>query len=397
MRRRAVIFSPCRLVSLSPCPCKPSSFYRARLHQRACIQIQSTSGPRQVAEICYNSRRTVVAAFDERANVKILVTGGAGYVGSHAVRYLGQAGHQVWVYDNLSVGHRSAVPAGRLIEGDLHDRAKLAVAMRERAIDAVMHFAAYALVGESVSDPAKYYHNNVGGSLSLLDAMRESGVAKIVFSSTTATYGSPEKVPISEDEPQRPISPYGFTKLAIERALDDYARAYGLGYAALRYFNAAGASPRGDLGEDHAPESHLIPIVLEVALGQRERITVFGDDYPTPDGTCVRDYIHVDDLASAHALALERLSPGVGLKLNLGTGQGHSVREVIEACRRVSGRDVPLEIGPRRPGDPPELVADSRRAQTTLGWAPKYVELDAIVSTAWRWHSSHPNGFEDRA
>jgi UDP-glucose 4-epimerase len=329
--------------------------------------------------------------------VRVLVTGGAGYVGSHAARYLDLAGHEVWVYDNLSLGHRSAVPAGGLIEGDLQDRAKLSDALRERAIDAVLHFAAYALVGESVSDPAKYYHKNIGGSLSLLDAMRYAGVAKIVFSSTTATYGAPEKVPISEDEPQRPINPYGFTKLAIERALDDYARAYGFAYAALRYFNAAGANPRGDLGEDHSPESHLIPIVLQVALGQRERITVFGDDYSTPDGTCVRDYIHVDDLASAHALALARLTPGVGLKLNLGTGQGHSVREVIDACRRVTGRDIPLEIGPRRPGDPPELIADSRRARSTLDWSPKYVELDAIVASAWRWHSSHPQGYGDRA
>ncbi|MGH7135651.1 MAG: UDP-glucose 4-epimerase GalE, partial [Pirellulales bacterium] len=307
--------------------------------------------------------------------MRILVTGGAGYVGSHAVRYLDLAGHEVWVYDNLSLGHRSAVPAGRLIEGHLHDRAKLSAVLREQSIEAVLHFAAYALVGESVSDPAQYYHNNIGGSLSLLDAMRDAGVAKIVFSSTTATYGTPEKSPIGEDEPQRPINPYGFTKLAIERALDDYARAYGFAYAALRYFNAAGANPRGDLGEDHSPESHLIPIVLEVALGQRERITVFGDDYPTPDGTCIRDYIHVDDLASAHALALARLTPGAGLKLNLGTGEGHSVREVIDACRRVTGRSIPLEIGPRRPGDPPELVADARRARSMLDWSPKYVEL----------------------
>ncbi|OYV85232.1 MAG: UDP-glucose 4-epimerase GalE [Planctomycetia bacterium 21-64-5] len=225
--------------------------------------------------------------------------------------------------------------------------------------------------------------------------MRTSGVRKIVFSSTTATYGSPEKTPISEDEPQRPINPYGFTKLVVERALADYARAYGFAYAALRYFNAAGASPRGDLGEDHTPESHLIPLVLQVALAQRTHITVFGDDYSTRDGTCIRDYIHVDDLASAHAQALERLTPGEGLLLNLGTGEGHSVREVIESCRRVSGRSIAMEIGPRRPGDPPELVADSRRARSTLDWSPKYLELDAIVGTAWRWHSGHPHGFGD--
>ena len=327
--------------------------------------------------------------------MKILVTGGAGYVGSHAARFLDLAGHEIWVYDNLRQGHRSAALPGRLIEGHLHEEAKLAALMVEKRIEAVMHFAAFALVGESVSDPAKYYHNNIGGSLSLFDAMRSSGVGKIVFSSTTATYGAPERVPISEDEPQRPINPYGFTKLVIERALADYAHAYGFGYAALRYFNAAGASPRGDLGEDHTPESHLIPIVLQVALAQRERITIFGDDYPTADGTCVRDYIHVDDLAGAHAKALERLMPGEGLQLNLGTGQGHSVREVVESCRRVTGREIPVEIGPRRAGDPPELVADSRRARATLDWSPKYVELDAIVATAWRWHSTHPRGFGD--
>ena len=327
--------------------------------------------------------------------MKILVTGGAGYVGSHAARFLNLAGHEVWVYDNLIQGHRSAALPGRLIEGELHDQAKLAAVMSEKKIDAVMHFAAFALVGESVRDPAKYYRNNIGGSLSLFDAMRVSGVRKLVFSSTTATYGAPEHVPIGEDEPQRPINPYGFTKLVIERALADYAHAYGFAYAALRYFNAAGASPRGDLGEDHTPESHLIPIVLQVALGQREQITIFGDDYPTRDGTCIRDYIHVDDLASAHAQALERLTPGEGLHLNLGTGEGHSVREVIESCRRVTGREIPIEIGPRRPGDPPELVADSRRARAALEWAPKYVELDAIVATAWRWHSSHPRGFGD--
>jgi UDP-glucose 4-epimerase len=327
--------------------------------------------------------------------LRILVTGGAGYVGSHAARFLDLAGHEIWVYDNLSQGHRSATLPGRLIEGDLHDQAKLAGVFAEQRIEAVMHFAAFALVGESVSDPAKYYRNNVGGSLSLLEAMRTAGVGKIVFSSTTATYGTPEKVPISEEEPQRPINPYGFTKLVIEQALADYATAYGLGYAALRYFNAAGASPRGDLGEDHSPESHLIPIVLQVALGQRPCITVFGDDYPTPDGTCIRDYIHVDDLAAAHAKALDRLRPGEGMKLNLGTGAGHSVREVIESCRRVTGREIPIETGPRRAGDPPALVADARRARSALDWEPKFLELDAIVATAWRWHSAHPEGFGD--
>lgn len=327
--------------------------------------------------------------------MNILVTGGAGYVGSHAARFLARAGHEVWVYDNLSLGHRGAVEPGRLIVGDLTDRAALMDALKRHAVEAVLHFAAFSLVGESVENPAKYYQNNIGGSLSLLECLREASVLKLVFSSTTATYGAPTTIPITEDEPQRPINPYGFSKLVVEQALADYAKAYGLGYAALRYFNAAGASPDGDLGEDHAPESHLIPIVLQAALGQRQRITVFGEDYPTPDGSCIRDYIHVDDLADAHLRALERLQAGQGMCLNLGTGRGHSVREVIAACRRVTGKPIEETIGPRRPGDPPELVADSRRAQQQLGWRPRYVELDDIVRTAWRWHEGHPNGYGD--
>jgi UDP-glucose 4-epimerase len=258
-----------------------------------------------------------------------------------------------------------------------------------------MHFAAFALVGESVIDPAKYYQNNVISSLTLLEAMRATGVQRIVFSSTTATYGAPERVPITEDTLQRPINPYGFCKLVIERALADYAHAYGFGYAALRYFNAAGASPDGDLGEDHTPESHLIPIVLQVALGQREQITIFGDDYATPDGTCIRDYIHVDDLSSAHLRALDRLEGGKGLHLNLGTGRGYSVREVIDACRQITGHAIPAVIGPRRAGDPPRLIADASRARTQLDWQPRYMELAPIVETAWRWHSSHPHGYAD--
>jgi len=281
----------------------------------------------------------------------------------------------------------------RLIEGELMDRPRLIAALTEKRIDAVMHFAAFAAVNESVVDPAKYYQNNVVASLNLLEAMRAAGVARIVFSSTTATYGVPERVPITEDEPQRPINPYGFAKLVIEQALADYAAAYGLGYAALRYFNAAGASPAGDLGEDHTPETHLIPIVLEVALGKRPHITVFGEDYPTPDGTCIRDYIHVDDLGTAHVLALEKLETGQGLKLNLGTGRGHSVREVIEACRRVTGHAIPTQSGARRAGDPPALVADSRLAQRTLGWQPQFPDLESIVGTAWQWHKANPNGY----
>ena len=328
--------------------------------------------------------------------MNILVTGGAGYIGSHAARALSRAGHEVWAYDNLSLGHRAAAPPGRLIVGELADRELLERTFAERRIEAVMHFAAFAAVAESVADPAKYYQNNVVAGLALLEAMRAASVTRIVFSSTTATYGDPERLPISEDEPQRPINPYGFAKLVIERALADYAKAYGFGYAALRYFNAAGACPEGDLGEDHTPESHLIPIVLEVALGRRQRMTIFGDDYPTPDGTCVRDYVHVDDLAAAHVAALDRLAAGEGLQLNLGTGRGHSVREVIEACRRVTGHAIPCDMGPRRAGDPPQLVADSRRAQALLGWRPKYSELDSIVETAWRWHSTHPFGYADR-
>jgi UDP-glucose 4-epimerase len=327
--------------------------------------------------------------------MNILVTGGAGYVGSHAVRLLAGRGHEVWVYDNLSRGHRAAVPAGRLITGDLADQPHLTRVLQSNGIAAVMHFAALALVGESVTDPALYYGNNVVGSFHLLEAMRKAGVHKLVFSSTTATYGTPEKMPIAETTLQQPINPYGFSKLAVERMLDDYADAYDLSFAALRYFNAAGAAGDGSLGEDHTPESHLIPIVLQVALGQRGSIAIFGDDYPTPDGTCIRDYVHVEDLAEAHLLALERLGPGRRLKLNLGTGKGYSVREVIEACRRITLHSIPTVLGPRRPGDPPELVADSTLARQTLGWSPKYTTIESIVETAWRWHHGHPRGFGD--
>ena len=325
--------------------------------------------------------------------MKILVTGGAGYVGSHCASRLTEAGHETWVYDNLSRGHAEAVPAGRLIVGDLAEQQKLADLLREKQIDAVMHFAALALVGESVQQPHLYYANNVVGSHHLLEAMRQAGVAQIVFSSTTATYGVPERTPIAESTPQQPINPYGFSKLAVERMLDDYATAYGLASAALRYFNAAGAAADGSNGEDHTPESHLIPLVLQVALGQREQITILGDDYPTPDGTCVRDYVHVEDLADAHLAALDRLQPGRTLKLNLGTGRGYSVREVIEACRRVTGHAIPAARAPRRPGDPPELVADCRLAREILGWSPRYATLESIVETAWRWHRTHPRGY----
>jgi UDP-glucose-4-epimerase GalE len=299
------------------------------------------------------------------------------------------------VYDNLCYGHRGAALPEKLIEGELFDHEKLTGVLKEKQIEAVMHFAAFAYVGESVEHPAKYYRNNIGGSLALLEAMRETNVKKIVFSSTTATYGIPERVPITENEPQQPINPYGFSKLVVEQALADYAAAYDFGYAALRYFNASGASPEGDLGEDHDPETHLIPLVFQVALGQREHITIFGDDYPTPDGTCIRDYVHVDDLGTAHVKALEKLQPGEGIKLNLGTGNGASVLEVVEACRAASGYPIPTVIGERRAGDPPELVADSTLAQQTLPWEPKYPDIGSIVETAWRWHQSHPHGYQD--
>jgi len=325
--------------------------------------------------------------------MRILVTGGAGYVGSHCVPHLLRAGHEVVVYDNLFQGHREAVPAGLLVEGDLNDPARLAFVMRERQIEAVMHFAALALVGESVQKPELYYRNNVIGSFNLLDAMRECGVRKIVFSSTTATYGTPEKMPIAETTPQQPINPYGFSKLVVERMLDDFSAAHAFGFAAMRYFNAAGASADGSIGEDHTPESHLIPIVLQVALGQRPNINVFGNDYPTPDGTCVRDYVHVDDLATAHLAALARLQPGKSIKVNLGTGRGYSVQEVIAACRQITGHSIPTVAAPRRPGDPPELIADASLARQLLDWTPRHTTIESIVESAWRWHQSHPRGY----
>jgi UDP-glucose-4-epimerase GalE len=328
--------------------------------------------------------------------MRILVTGGAGYIGSHAVRLFLARGHDVWVYDNLVFGHRAAVPAERLVVADLAEPQRLDHVLVERRIEAVVHFAAFAFVGESVQQPAKYYQNNLVNSLNLLEAARRHKVGRFVFSSTCATYGVPEKVPITEDTPQRPINPYGQTKLAFEHALADYAAAYGLGYAALRYFNAAGASPAGDIGEDHEPETHLIPLALQAVQGLRPPLTVFGTDYPTPDGTCIRDYIHVDDLAEAHLLALEKIEPGRGLCLNLGTGRGHSVREVVRACEEVTGKSVPLREGPRRAGDPPALVAAAGRANEVLGWRPRYTDLRGIVETAWNWHRTHPKGYGDR-
>jgi UDP-glucose-4-epimerase GalE len=328
--------------------------------------------------------------------MRILVTGGAGYIGSHAVRLFRGRGHDVCVYDNLTYGHRAAVPADCLVVGDLGERDRLDQVFVERRIDAVVHFAACALVGESVQQPAKYWHNNVVNTLGLLECVRRHGVPRFVFSSTCATYGIPQTVPISEETPQLPINPYGQTKLAIERVLADYGRAYGIGYAALRYFNAAGAAPDGSIGEDHEPESHLIPIVLQAALGRRSHVDIFGTDYPTPDGTCIRDYIHVDDLAEAHLLALEKLTPDTALCCNLGTGHGYSVREVIRTAEEITGKLIPVKETPRRPGDPPILVAAADKSRRALGWQPRYTDLRGIVETAWKWHQSHPRGYRDR-
>ncbi|HET6573632.1 MAG TPA: UDP-glucose 4-epimerase GalE [Fimbriiglobus sp.] len=325
--------------------------------------------------------------------MRILVTGGAGYIGSHTVKLLLARGHDVTVYDNLSAGHRRAVPAERLVVGDLKDVDHLDHVLLVNRIEAVVHFAASCYVGESVTDPAKYYLNNLHNSLNLLDRCRRQKVNRFVFSSTCATYGLPTAVPITEAEKQLPINPYGNTKLAFERMLADYAPAYGIGYAALRYFNASGAAADGSIGEDHDPETHLIPIVLQVALGKRPHVEVYGTDYPTPDGTCVRDYIHIEDLAEAHLLALEKLQPGRGLAYNVGIGNGYSVREVIRVAEEVTGKPIAVKEGPRRAGDPPALVAASDKVRHELGWQPRYTELRPIVETAWNWHRSHPNGY----
>jgi UDP-glucose 4-epimerase len=325
--------------------------------------------------------------------MRILITGGAGYIGSHAVKLFLARGHDVWIYDNLSMGHRQAVPQERLIVGDLSELQRLDHVMVERQIEAVVHFAAFAFVGESVREPAKYYQNNLVNTLNLMECARKHRISRFVFSSTAATFGVPERMPITEDTPQLPINPYGASKLAIERALSDYARAYGWGYAALRYFNAAGAAADGSIGEDHTPETHLIPLVIWAAMGKRADIEVFGTDYATLDGTCVRDYIHVDDLAEAHLLALEKLGPGSELRYNLGIGRGYSVREVVHTVEQVTGKTVTVKEGPRRPGDPPVLVASSEKIQRELGWRPQHTELRSIVETAWNWQRTHPRGY----
>jgi len=325
--------------------------------------------------------------------MRILVTGGAGYIGSHCVKHLLSAGHEVVVVDNLSVGHRAAVPADSLIVADLADVDRLDQLLLSRRIEAVMHFAADAAVGESVVNPAKYYRNNVVHAFGLLELVRRHGIGRFLFSSTCATYGLPDSMPITESTPQRPINPYGRSKLMFEQMLIDYAAAHGIGVSALRYFNASGAAADGTLGEDHTPETHLIPLVLQVALGQRPNIHVFGTDYPTPDGTCIRDYIHVEDLAYAHNLALTAIRPGTFAAYNVGTGTGYSVREVIRTCEAVSGTSIPVVEAPRRAGDPPILVAAADKIRTDLGWTPKYPELRPIVESAWRWHRARPRGY----
>ena len=318
----------------------------------------------------------------------ILVTGGAGYIGSHTAKALARAGYRPVTYDSLVYGHRHAVKWGPLVEGDIADTAKLERVIKDEAIDAIVHFAAFAYVGESVTKPEIYFQNNVVGSLSLLDAMRHTGVKPIVFSSTCATYGMPDRMPITEDTAQRPINPYGETKLMIERALAWYGPAHEIRSVSLRYFNACGADPEGEIGEEHDPETHLIPLILDAALGKRAAIDVFGTDYPTPDGTAVRDYIHVQDLAEAHVKALGYLfDGGQTTQVNLGTGTGNSVREVIDAVERVTGRTVPRREVARRAGDPPELVADPSKANGLLGWKPRMSDIDSIIRTAWAWHT----------
>jgi len=319
--------------------------------------------------------------------MRVLVCGGAGYIGSHMVKLLAGAGHEVTTFDNLSTGHRWAVKWGIFVEGDLLDSAALTKLFAESSFDAVMHFSARSLVGESVTNPALYYLNNVVGTFNLLEAMRTAGVRKFVFSSTAATFGNPVKETIDENHPQQPINPYGQTKLAVEKMLSDYAPAYGLSSVSLRYFNAAGANPDGEIGEAHEPETHLIPNVLKAALDARRRLKVFGADYPTPDGTCVRDYIHILDLCQAHLLALEYMAENEGAYgFNLGNGQGFSILEVIRTAEVVTGKPIPYDVEGRRPGDPPVLVADSLRARQVLGWEPHYTDIQSIIKTAWDWH-----------
>lgn len=325
--------------------------------------------------------------------MKLLLTGGAGYIGSACLRWLLAHGHDPIAFDDLSEGNSPSVPEGRLIVGDILDTDALAGSLRRHGAEAVMHFAALAIVPDSVRDPDNYYRVNVAGTKSVLDAMRKAGVPRIVFSSTCATYGNRAEMPLTEDTPQAPEHPYGTTKLAAERMIKDYAAAYDMGYAILRYFNAAGADPDGSHGEDRRHETHLIPLTLRAAAGLLPELTVFGDDWPTRDGTCVRDYVHTEDLADAHQKAVEAIGPGDGRIYNVGSGHGATVLEVIRACEEVTGRTIPRATAARRPGDPAELVASPGRIASELGWSPRYTDIRTIVETAWRWFATHPDGY----
>lgn len=331
--------------------------------------------------------------------MSVLVLGGAGYIGSHMVDRLIEKGHDVVVVDNLVTGHRAAVhPDAKFYEGDLADQPFMREVFKENPqVDAVIHFAAFSLVGESMTEPLKYFDNNTAGMIKLLEVMNEFGIKKIVFSSTAATYGIPEKMPIHEDDPQNPINPYGESKLMMEKIMRWADQAYGIKFVALRYFNVAGAKPDGTIGEDHHPETHLMPIVLEVAMGKRDKLMIFGDDYDTQDGTNVRDYVHPFDLADAHILAVEYLRAGNDSNaFNLGSSTGFSNLEILKAAREVTGKEIPAEIGPRRGGDPDKLIAASDKAREVLGWQPQFDDIHKIIQTAWNWHTSHPNGYNDR-
>ncbi|EEJ40904.1 UDP-glucose 4-epimerase GalE [Limosilactobacillus vaginalis] len=328
----------------------------------------------------------------------ILVAGGAGYIGSHMVKDLVEHGQEVVVADNLSTGHRDAInPKAKFYEGDIRDRKFLDKIFDNEDIEAVVHFAAFSIVPESMSKPLKYFDNNTGGMITLLEAMRDHNIKYIVFSSTAATYGVPEHMPIKETDPQNPINPYGLSKLMMEKMMHWADKAYGIKFVALRYFNVAGAAPDGTIGEDHGPETHLVPIILQVAQGKRKELSIFGDDYNTPDGTNVRDYVHVMDLADAHILAIKYLEAGnESNAFNLGSSTGFSNKQILEAAREVTGEPIPAKIAPRRPGDPDSLVAASDKARNVLGWDPKYDDVHDIIATAWKWHSTHPKGYDDR-
>lgn len=328
----------------------------------------------------------------------ILVAGGAGYIGSHMVKDLVEHGQEVVVADNLSTGHRDAInPKAKFYEGDIRDRKFLDKIFDNEDIEAVVHFAAFSIVPESMSKPLKYFDNNTGGMITLLEAMRDHNIKYIVFSSTAATYGVPEHMPIKETDPQNPINPYGLSKLMMEKMMHWADKAYGIKFVALRYFNVAGAAPDGTIGEDHGPETHLVPIILQVAQGKRKELSIFGDDYNTPDGTNVRDYVHVMDLADAHILAIKYLEAGnESNAFNLGSSTGFSNKQILEAAREVTDEPIPAKIAPRRPGDPDSLVAASDKARNVLGWDPKYDDVHDIIATAWKWHSTHPKGYDDR-